>query len=91
MNGPHVYIQSEPGLYTVGFHAPGGSGPSRDWHPIDDYATKEEAERQVNYLNGGADTRLSLAAKALRAAWLKGGEYREELVALVELVKGDDE
>lgn len=42
-------IQSfEKGLYTVGFFAPDGK-----WHPHADYTSIAEAERMVNYLNGG--------------------------------------
>jgi hypothetical protein len=44
----YVYIQSEPGLYTVGFYDPQGG-----WHPDSDYATTKEAADRVHYLNGG--------------------------------------
>jgi hypothetical protein len=44
-----VYLNSEPGLYTVGFYDPQGK-----WQPDSDYLTQDEAARRVHYLNGGA-------------------------------------
>lgn len=46
----YVYIKSEPNLYTVGFYSPDG-----EWHPDSDYETREEAQEQVHYLNGGRE------------------------------------
>jgi len=43
-----VYIQSEPGLWTVGFYDPDGR-----WHSDSDHASKSEAAERVHYLNGG--------------------------------------
>jgi hypothetical protein len=43
----YVYIQSEPGLYTVGFFGNGG------WYPESDYNDREKAAQRVHYLNGG--------------------------------------
>lgn len=43
----YVYIQSEPGLYTVGFYDPTGK-----WHPESDWDTREAAAERVHYLNG---------------------------------------
>lgn len=43
-----VYIQSEPGLWTVGFYSPDG-----EWNADNDYAKREDAAARVNYLNGG--------------------------------------
>ena len=43
-----VYIQSEPGLYTVGHYSPDG-----EWHTDSDYGSKKEAAERVHYLNGG--------------------------------------
>jgi hypothetical protein len=45
-----VYRRTEPGLYTVGFYAPDGT-----WHADSDHDDRDEARRQVNYLNGGKD------------------------------------
>jgi len=45
----YVYINSEPGLWTVGFYAPDGS-----WHSDSDHNDREEAAKRVHYLNGGA-------------------------------------
>ena len=46
----YVYIESEPGLYTVGFYS-----PDNKWHPESDHDKKEEAAKRVNYLNGIKD------------------------------------
>ena len=45
-----VYINSEPGLWTVGFYAPNG-----DWHTDSDWNVRDEARARVHYLNGGSD------------------------------------
>ncbi len=47
-NTKWVYIQSEPGLYTVGFYAPNG-----EWHTDSDHGNREEAAERVHYLNCG--------------------------------------
>ena len=44
----YVYIQSEPGLWTVGFY-----NPDDEWIPESDHDNKQEAAERVNYLNGG--------------------------------------
>lgn len=44
----YVYIQSEPGLWTVGFYAPDGT-----WHPESDHPSPAQAAERVHYLNGG--------------------------------------
>jgi hypothetical protein len=43
-----VYIQSEPGLWTVGFYSPDGT-----WHADSDWDSREAAQSRVHYLNGG--------------------------------------
>lgn len=43
----YVYIQSEPGLWTVGFYDPAGL-----WHSESDHSSKEEAAARVALLNG---------------------------------------
>lgn len=48
MAAPWVYIQSEPGLYTVGFYSPDGR-----WHPDSDHSSRDDAASRVHYLNGG--------------------------------------
>ncbi|WP_167553110.1 hypothetical protein [Evansella clarkii] len=45
-----VYINSEPGLYTVGFYDPEGQ-----WNPESDHGSREKAAERVHYLNGGKD------------------------------------
>jgi hypothetical protein len=49
----YVYIESEPGLYTVGFYTPQGQ-----WEPESDYSSREEARRAVHFLNGGNDKKV---------------------------------
>jgi len=44
----YVYINSEPGLWTVGFYAPDGK-----WNPESDHHVMSEAAKRVSYLNGG--------------------------------------
>jgi hypothetical protein len=60
-----VYINSEPGLWTVGFFAPDG-----EWHSDSDHSIREEAAKRVAYLNGGANAveyleKLSRSARRL--------------------------
>jgi hypothetical protein len=44
----YVYLQSEPGLFTVGFYTPEGG-----WMPESDWLFVEKAAERVHYLNGG--------------------------------------
>jgi len=44
----YVYIQSEPGLWTVGFYDPAGQ-----WHSDSDHSTRNDAAERVHWLNGG--------------------------------------
>jgi hypothetical protein len=44
----YVYVNSEPGLWTVGFYAPNGK-----WFPDSDQSSRDEAAQRVHYLNGG--------------------------------------
>lgn len=46
-----VYMRTEPGCYTVGFHAPDG-----EWHTDSDHGSKSEAAERVRWLNGGEPT-----------------------------------
>lgn len=47
-----VYVRGSDGpgrwLYTVGYFMPDGT-----WQPDSDWNTREEAQKQVHYLNGG--------------------------------------
>jgi len=45
-----VYLQSEPGLFTVGFYDPKGK-----WHSDSDHSDKNEAADRVAYLNGNKE------------------------------------
>jgi hypothetical protein len=44
-----VYLNSEPGLYTVGFYAPDGS-----WHTDSDQPDRQSASDRVRILNNGS-------------------------------------
>lgn len=48
-NTMYVYIESEKGLWTVGFYDPHGI-----WHAESDHDSEEAAALRVNYLNGGS-------------------------------------
>lgn len=43
----YVYINSEPGLWTVGFYDPSGN-----WNAEIDHNSPETAAERVHYLNG---------------------------------------
>jgi hypothetical protein len=43
-----VYVQSEPGLWTVGHYDPG----SKRWHAESDHRTAGEAAYRCSWLNG---------------------------------------
>jgi len=43
-----VYIETEPGVFTVGFYDPSG-----EWQGDSDHAKRSDAAARVNYLNGG--------------------------------------
>ena len=42
-----VYLQSEPGLWTVGFYTPAGK-----WEPESDHTDREQAAARCAWLNG---------------------------------------
>lgn len=44
-----VYVESEPGLFTVGFY-----GPDGQWHAEQDCSTRAAAAERVHWLNGGS-------------------------------------
>ena len=43
----YVFIESDPGLWTVGFYDPNGK-----WQPESDHNDREEAAKRVAWLNG---------------------------------------
>jgi len=43
----YVYIESEKGLFTVGYYEPSGK-----WNPESDHEDSEEAAKRVSFLNG---------------------------------------
>jgi len=45
----YVYLQSEPGLWTVGFYTPDGK-----WEPESDHESVAAAADRVHWLNGYA-------------------------------------
>ena len=71
----YVYVQSEPGLFTVGHGEPNSSAKEGTWHPDSDWNSREEAAARCNYLNGGfpPERREALAAYAHDAwsGWMK--------------------
>lgn len=44
----YVYVQSEPGLWTVGHYDPSG-----EFIPESDHHRSDDAAQRVHYLNGG--------------------------------------
>jgi hypothetical protein len=85
MSEQWVYLQSEPGLYTVGHFSQGGR-----WFAETDYGSKEEAARRCHYLNGGCDPELLAAAQALhKLDWCIGYEMvqHEELQTALDLAR----
>ena len=60
----YLYIKTEPGLWTVGFHDPSGL-----WQPESDHSTKAAAAKRVAWLNGA---NAEAAAAAAHKAWLDG-------------------
>lgn len=84
------YIQSEPGLWTVGTGRPGKGG---DWEPESDHESREAAARRVAFLNGGVDVEdrvlrsemldvLKVAYEMLEEAieYVPGGRQRIETI-----------
>ena len=75
----HVYIKSEPTLWTVGHYRPDGG-----WEPESDHGTAEEAAARVSYLNGDQTAELDRLRGELEQtreaarAW-KAGTHREVL------------
>ena len=43
----YVYIETESGLWTVGFYDPTGK-----WHSESDHSNKEHAAKRTAFLNG---------------------------------------
>jgi hypothetical protein len=69
------YVQSEPGLWTVGTGTPGKGG---NWEPESDHESREAAAERVRYLNGGY-------GNSKDAAYITGLENR--IRQLEELLK----
>lgn len=46
----YVYIQTEPGLWTVGFYDPQGT-----FVPESDHSNSEDVTKRVHWLNGSED------------------------------------
>ncbi len=64
----YVYIESEPGLWTVGFYAPDGA-----WIPESDHADKESAARRVAWLNGESSHDRQIIKESLNLIGEYGG------------------
>ena len=76
------YIQSEPGLWTVGTGTPPTKGqPSTDWEPESDWPSPQEAADRVIVLNGGTVTSKANAndklVEALKLYHNLIGQWRE--------------
>lgn len=71
-------IRSEPGLYTVGT----GSPQKKDWNPISDHESMQEAENKVRYLNGGG-----AGANEVKDVRLELGEAFQRIEALEKNLK----
>jgi len=61
----YVYIQSEPGLFTVGFYDPSGR-----WQAESDHGSRGEAADRVAYLNGTAALEARAGAARLHGAFM---------------------
>ena len=44
----YIYLESEPGLFTVGYYTPDG-----EFVPESDHSDREKAAARVHWLNGG--------------------------------------
>jgi hypothetical protein len=58
----YVYIESEPGVFTVGFYT-----PATTWTPESDHTTQQEAIDRMRYLNGAPESKPPTRAKAAAA------------------------
>lgn len=70
----YVYMQTEPGLWTVGFEDSNGQ-----WHADSDHSRQEEAATRVAYLNGNA-AGMRDWMEMVTVAMKKHGELLERLV-----------
>lgn len=68
-----VYLDSEPGLYTVGHYDPAGH-----WHALSDHSSEDEAAERCRLLNGGAPAPVKPARRG------NGGPY---IIGWHELLK----
>ena len=83
----YVYWQSEPGLWTVGYIAPGGGGVNRDRHPESDHGSPAEAAARIRYLNGGDDDSDTDPLRALHAEFaeaMRDGASSNDIVQLLD-------
>jgi hypothetical protein len=83
----YVYLQSEPGLYTVGFFLPSGK-----WEPESDHDTRQGAADRVAYLNGDtlADAYLAACAELGREPKRQLSGELDELDGISLAVGGTD-
>ena len=56
----YVYINSEKGLWTVGFYDPEGK-----WRPESDHDIVLNAIKKTHYLNGGNDNQSSVSIQMI--------------------------
>lgn len=72
------YVQSEPGLWTVGYGKPGV-----DWEPESDHGTVREAAARAAWLNGGPEPESESADSDLRTSVAALVQQLGELTAVL--------
>lgn len=65
-----LYIESEPGLYTVGYY-----DQKNKWHPISDHESEREALAKIRHLHGVSDQTSNATANSVASiTFLRAGE-----------------
>lgn len=64
----YIYVESKPGLYTIGFYTPNG-----EWIPESDCIDKVDAVNRVALLNGNDDSNKQKIKKSLNLIYEYGG------------------
>lgn len=82
MSTNHTFIQSEPGLWTVGFYHPCGS-----WEPMSDHNIQQEARDEVIRLNGGTPTPAAPPASTCNGGHLQDVTTSHRIQVLQDLKK----
>ena len=77
----YVYIITEPGLFTVGYHTPDGR-----WIAVEDFTDSVKAADRVAYLNGGRTPEDHIRA-ALEQIERQIAEQRAAIKAIERILK----